>query len=205
MKSKPDWLYLRPALIIMSMALLFSIIIKLVGIQYYQEMSALYDQKNAEHSDVKMKLAEVREEKEIVASFSESFASLEKSGQFDGKQRIDWVDAVNSARQKMKLPLVSYLISPQSPYVADYLQTDGYASVMLSSVKLEASLLHEGDMVDLFGWMESQAAGQLHLSHCELRRTEAQFGYYADRSNMDVSCDFSWFTIIPESEFSLDG
>ncbi len=205
MAFKPDWLYLRPALIIMSTALLFAILIKLLGVHYYQEALAQYDQKNAEYNEINTALATLREEQKMIVNFKESFNHLVKEGLFDSKQRIEWVDTVNNARRKMKLPLVRYQISPQTSYSAKYLPVDEHVNVMSSLVKLDAGLLHEGDLVYLFKQMDNNAPGQLHLSQCKLIRIEKVFGYFSAHPNMNVTCEFSWLRVAPLQEVLLNG
>ncbi len=200
MTNKIDWQYLRPALIVVALSLLFSVLLVFLGRDYRADMSALYQLKLSAYSEVERQLDEVRHDKELIARYLTPFNQLVRSGLFDQKQRVEWVDAVNAARAKMKLPLVRYQIAAQVPYLADYLTDEGYVRVMASEVKLEAGLLHEGDLVDLFNWMERYAPGQLHLSHCEMKRAEEVFGYYADRPNLKLMCDLQWFTIEPLDE-----
>ncbi len=205
MKSKPDWFYLRPALIVMTVALLFSISIKLLGIYYYQGVLTKYEQQNVLYQETNATLTEVREAQDIIATYGERFDELERSGLFDGKERVKWVDAVNSARREMKLPLVRYELSAQVPFIPTYLPGDEFVSAVSSTIKLEAGLLHEGDIIDLFGWMERYAPGQLHLSQCELVRSEATFGYFTENPNMNVTCYFNWITLLPAEGVTIDG
>ena len=200
MTNKIDWQYLRPALIVVALSLLFSVLLVFLGRDYRADMSAIYQLKLSAYSEVERQLDEVRHDKELIARYLTPFNQLVRSGLFDQKQRVEWVDAVNAARAKMKLPLVRYQIAAQVPYLAGYLTDDGYVRVMASEVKLEAGLLHEGDLVDLFNWMERYAPGQLHLSHCKMKRAEEVFGYYADRPNLKLMCDLQWFTIEPLDE-----
>ena len=204
MGFNPDWRYLRPALIVVVLAVIFSCLLLFLGADYRQHMADYYDLKSAEYSDVEMQLEEVREDKEILAVYLDKFNALEKTGVFDNKRRVEWVDAVNNARKNMKLPLVRYQISPQVEFSAEYLMGDGEVNVRTSQVKLEAGLLHEADLVDLFKWMDQYAPGQMHVSDCKMRRSEDKFGYYADRPNLKLYCELLWFTIHPIVEEGVD-
>ena len=200
MRVNIDWRYLRPALIVAGLALLFSSLLLLLGNDYNVNMATLHHLKTSEYSDIEFRLNEIRQDEELIGLYLDKFNALAKTGVFDQKQRVEWVDAVNNARHKMKMPLVRYQIAPQLPYSADYLHQDGYVDVMVSQVKLEAGLLHEGDLVDLFNWMDRYAPGQLHLSHCKVKRVEEVFGYYGDRPNLNLLCDLRWFTLHPLDE-----
>ncbi|TPW17498.1 MAG: hypothetical protein FD130_641 [Halothiobacillaceae bacterium] len=197
MKDRRNWIYLRPALIVISISLLFASILVQVGNRYYTEMLALYTQKSSEYGDAETALTGVREDLEIIAGYQERFNVLERSHLFDNRQRIDWVDAVNSARRAMKLSLVRYQIAPQMPFSADYLPTEEPLQVTSSSVRLDAELLHEGDLVDLFHWMERSAPGQLYLTQCEMNRSGITLSYSPDQHNITLSCEFSWITLHP--------
>ncbi len=197
MKFSPDWHYLRPALMVVVMALLFSGALKLIGYNYVGKMQLLHEEKSVEHADAEAKLSTLREDGQIIEEYAEKFSVLARAGLFDQKKRIDWVDAVNSARSEMRLPMVRYQISPQSIFQSEYMPVDEHVAVMSSHVKFEAGLLHEGDLIDLFSWMMRYVPGQLHLSQCEMSRTEQYFGYYADRPNLNVICDFNWMTMLP--------
>ncbi len=205
MRFSPDWRYLRPALLVLAMALLFAVALKLIGYSYLGQMTQLHEQKNGEHSEAQAKLTTLREDGQIITDYRERFSTLARAGLFDAKKRVEWVDAVNGARRAMKLPLVRYQISPQSIFQPGYLPVDEHVSVMSSNVKLEAGLLHEGDLVDLFAWMERYVPGQLHLSQCEMSRTEQYFGYYVDRPNLNVVCDLNWLTMAPQPHEAAHG
>ena len=197
MKLNIDWRYIRPALIVASLSLVFSIVLVYLGHNYHEDMLAHHALKSAEFSDAEMQLNELREDKEIINAYLDNFNAMEKKGLFDAKHRVDWVDTVNEARSKMKLPIVRYQIFPQQQFSANYLVDEGLVNVVSSKVKLEAGLLHEGDLADLFSWIDKYAPGQIHLSSCDLKRVELVFGYYSHGPNLNVACELDWFSIIP--------
>ncbi len=197
MKLKVDWHYLRPALIVASLSMVFSAVLIFLGHNYHADMVDHHALKNAEFSEAEMQMEELREEKEIIAAYLDNFIAMQKSGIFDAKHRVDWVDSVNEARRKMKLPIVRYQIFPQRAYNAEYLVDEGLVNVVTSQIKLEAGLLHEGDLADLFSWMDKYAPGQIHLSNCDLKRVELVFGYYSHGPNLNVNCELEWFSVIP--------
>lgn len=197
MKRSTDWHYLRSALVVVSLSLIFSAILIYLGYTYHQDMLNHHALKSAEFSDAEMQLEELREDKEIISVYLDNFKAMEKNGLFDAKHRVDWVDTVNEARRKMKLPIVRYQIFPQEQFSAAYLLDEGLVNVVSSKIKLEAGLLHEGDLADLFGWMDQHAPGQIHLSSCGLKRVELVFGYYRHGPNLSVECELDWFSIIP--------
>lgn len=198
--SKIDWRYLRPALVVMALAVCLSGALMFLGTDFRKKMAQLYYLKQSELGDVEMAFEKLREDERLTALYLAEFNALEEKGVFDKKQRVDWVDAVNSARSKMKLPLVRYQISPQVSFSAEYLMGSEYVTVNASQVKLEAGLLHEGDLDDLFKWMDLYAPGQLHVSHCEMKQMEKVFDYYGDRANLTVLCELNWYVVSPLSD-----
>ncbi len=199
MMSNIDWRYLRPALIVMALTIFLSSVLMFLGADFRTKMAQLYYSKQSELGDVELEFEKIREDERLTALYLTQFNTLKEEGIFDEKKRVDWVDAVNSARSKMKLPLVRYQISPQTSFSAEYLSGSEYVSVNVSQVKLEAGLLHEGDLKDLFKWMDLYAPGQLHVSHCEMKQMEAVFGYYGDSANLTVLCELNWYVISPLS------
>lgn len=197
MKRSVDWHYLRSAIFIVSLLLILSVTLIYVGYTYHQGMLEQHSLKSAEFSDVKMQLEELKEDKEIISIYLDNFKAMEKDGLFNAKHRVDWVDTVNEARRKMKLSIVRYQIFPQEQFSAAYLLNEGLVDVVSSKIKLEAGLLHEGDLADLFGWMDQHAPGQIHFSSCNLKRVETVFGYYSHGPNLSVECELDWFSIIP--------
>ncbi len=192
-----DWRYMRSALVFALISVIVSVSLVGASFHYYTQMKSEYSLKKSERDNLKLMLENAREDQAVIQEYLERFRALERGGIFDESQRVEWVDAVNNARRKMKLPLVRYHIFPEAVFDADYLVNDGYVTVVVSRVKLEAGLLHEGDLVDLFHWMDLYAPGQLHVSECNMKRSGVVYGYYADSPNLAVTCELLWFTIKP--------
>ncbi|MFC1751256.1 hypothetical protein ACFL2V_20940 [Pseudomonadota bacterium] len=195
--SAIDWRYMRSALIVVVISVLVAALVVSASMHYYSNIEVEYSLKSSEHDDLQQMLADAREDETIIKDYLDGFRGLEQAGVFDKTQRVEWVDAVNNARSNMKLPLVRYHILPEAAFEADYLTNDGYVTITASQVKLEAGLLHEGDLDDLFSWMDRYAPGQLHVSECNMKRTGLVFGYYEDSSNLTVECQMLWLTIKP--------
>lgn len=197
--SSIDWFYLRPTLIITMMAFTFSMALVYLSQSYLTDMRQQYNNTNSAYNNAKSQLHDVQDDELIIQQYRQRFETLQSTGIFDSKQRIDWVDSVNNARKKMKLPMVSYQISAQKTFNANYLSEDEHAKVKMSHINLEAGLLHEDDLADLFNWMARYAPGQLHLSRCDMKPVEGVYGYYAERPNLLASCELLWLTVHPSN------
>lgn len=195
--SNIDWQYLRPAMIVVLCALVFSSALIFLGHDYHSEMLDYHAMKSTDYSNAELQLETLREDEKIIEEYLDSFIAIAESGLFDEKHRVNWVDTVNVARSLMRLPLVKYQISPHQVHVADYLIDAGLVNVMSSRIKLDAGLLHEGDLVDLFAWMDKYAPGQIHLSKCDMKSVEKVFAYYRHGPNLNVHCELDWFSVIP--------
>lgn len=192
-----DWHYMKSTLIIVGISVITSGVLVFLSIYHYSQLEQQYLQKNREYRELQLMSDDARKDEQIIKQYLNRFRELENTGVFEKTQRVEWVDAVNNARKNMKLPIVRYHLFPAVVYEADYLLSEGYASVIASQVNLEAGLLHEGDLVDLFHWMELYAPGQLHVSECTMKRSRVTLGYFADSPNLTVTCKLLWFTLKP--------
>jgi len=197
MRHKLDWLYLQPALITVSAALVMTMLLVYFSYIYRSEVQADYDTELTLYRDIERKISEVNEDKMFIEVYGERFKALESAGIFVAEQRVSWVDSLQTAIREMKLPNVRYEVSPQR-VSADNLSYDANnITVHASPLKIEMNLLHEQDMITLLERLEHNVVGRFLIDSCEIKRAEVKFGYYLDRPNLGITCHMRWLTLSP--------
>ncbi len=205
MKRKFDWHYLRPALILISISVVTTMLLTYFSYSYRVELQTDYDSEQENFQAIEGKFREANEDKYIIEVYSERFKTLESEGVFVAEQRVDWVDSLQAAIRAMKLSGVKYEVSPQRLYSDNLLQDADSIHIYASPVKVEMNLLHEQDMIALLERLERKVMGRFLIESCEMKRAELKFGYYLDRYNLGVSCQLRWLTLSPaDSEAGVD-
>ena len=115
------------------------------------------------------------------------------------EQRINWLDALRSANQKVGLFGVNYDISARQSHPNAGLWNPGQMRVLQSVMKLRLPLLHEEDLLNFMEALREQNAGVFLIDQCAIRRaSSAQTTRY--QPNMTAECQLSWLTTQPPVE-----
>lgn len=126
---------------------------------------------------------ELVERTKIYAEYARQFTKLRNHGIIGKENRLSWLEALQSANDKLMLPLMQYKIAPQEPYPEEVLGYD-YPDVYVTrtAMDLDMTLFHEGDLFTIFDNIKRQAQGMSLLDHCSIEPTQK-----IDMQEMDIS------------------
>jgi hypothetical protein len=110
------------------------------------------------------------------------------------QKRLEWVDGLRRIHKDRKLFNISYSINPQEAYTMGILPNLGGFTLNRSVMKLELSMLHEGDLVTLVDELRAEQGSPFIVRDCEITRiAAAKPNSFAP--NMLGKCEIDWLTL----------
>ena len=195
MKIDIDWSYMKPSLVITGVLILFAMGIAFSSWIYLTNHEDGASRQYQEMLEANSKLSDILDDKRLFNSYFDRYQTLVDSGVIGNEQRLEWVDAVKSRIEVLKLPELFYKIKPQKKFESpDIAQSEG-VSVTQSQIELTFGIYHTEDLIDLLSEMERQIAGAFYVESCKLTRIEKRFSFFKDNTNMKAVCNINWFTL----------
>lgn len=133
-------------------------------------------------------------EKETIVNYLPVYQQLLDRGIIGQEKRIEWVDSLRKIHQQHKLFNINYTIGIQESYKPSFINDTGTFQVHRSIMKLDLSLLHEGDLLTLLSGLEEMQTTPFIVRRCELRRLSVSTTR-ALQPNMSGQCELDWLTI----------
>jgi hypothetical protein len=134
------------------------------------------------------------QEKETIIKYLPQYQHLIDIGFIGQEKRLEWVDGLRKIHKDRKLFNISYSINPQEPYTVGFLPNLGRFTLNRSLMKLELSMLHEGDLILLVDELRTAQASPFIVRSCELTRiTGAKSNNFVP--NMLGECEIDWLTL----------
>jgi hypothetical protein len=194
-KSDIDWSLLRGPLIIFSICLVVAS--SLIGGSYYfnKNLNAEFKKNKSSFQSISRRYLDVDQEEKALHEYYPRFVKLYNKGIIGREKRLDWIETLRQAGEKVKLPSLTYTIDSQEEFIPGYyIDYTGYA-LYRSGMKLELGLLHEGDLFKLIDYINHNANGIYTLTECSFRMTGKEIVLEKDHSNITATCLLYWITI----------
>ena len=199
----PDWQYLRGALVFFTCAATLSAAL-LAGSMYFERSM---DQDYLRHSDkldsLSRRYQALGGQEDVIRDFSSRFTDLYKTGILGREHRLNWIEVLQEAGNRLSVPSLSYEIRAQKSYYPDFPVPAGGYGIFVSEMSLEMQLLHEGDLFTLLRFLNEHARGLYSVSSCELTRNFVQLTDDPGAGNVTASCLLEWFSIKPKDEMEI--
>ncbi|MGH8671509.1 MAG: hypothetical protein ACREUA_05655 [Burkholderiales bacterium] len=135
------------------------------------------------------------EEKLLIERYIDPFRQLQNEGIYGNEQRLNWVDALRSIHQRLKLGGLRYELSAQNSHTPPPGVNPGSLELRQSEMKLTLDLLHEGDLMRFFEAVNDKRVGLYHLTSCTLTRREDAGGMIQVQGNVQAQCELLWLTL----------
>lgn len=161
-----------------------------------QAQTALSQQQNLLR-DAQARMQRSGDEETIITQYVDKYRQLQQSGFIGDEQRINWIDALRIANERVDLFGVNYGVDAQQPYSYAAELNPGPFAIRQSVMKLEFQLLHELDLLRFFDALRTQNNGLFHVDNCALRRTETT-GAIRYQPNIAANCQLTWITATPD-------
>jgi hypothetical protein len=192
-----DWGVLRNALILMGISLAISSGLLSSSFHFWEKMDRMYKQERSALFGVRAQFQNIDEEEKIIEKYLPLYRDLESKGIIGRERRLDWIDTLRQASQRVQLPMLRYVIDSQSIHRPEFFVSEGSFQIYSSNMKLDLGLLHEGDLGTLFAELDANATGVYTVFECELSRNHRQHDFVkrADATNLRAECGLRWLTI----------
>jgi hypothetical protein len=115
------------------------------------------------------------------------FRALEARGAVGPEQRLEWIERLRLARERLGLPALDYELRPRRP-----LEPGGGAGgyrLTASPMRLTAALLHEEDLLRLLAELRAEPSAILRPLGCRLAR--------GPEAGLAADCELEWVTVEP--------
>jgi len=189
-----DWKELRGAIVILAVCLSVGISILYLSLYFQERMQRDFNRNDARFRSISQRYLAVDEEEKLINEYYPKFIDLFNHGVIGKEQRLNWIEVLRTATRDIKLPRLSYQIESQKPYTPGYSISPGKFKVYSSNMKLEMSLLHEGDLFNIFAELDEKARGLYSPTICTLSST-GEIMEQRDAANVKASCELQWYTI----------
>ena len=137
----------------------------------------------------------VDEEERIVKTSYPRFVDLYNHGIIGRESRLSWVETLNRAGERIRLPELRYKVASREAYAPEFPIVTGTYQIYSSTMDLQAGLLHEGDFVALTEFLDREADGLYSISKCTFKRMLPEISMDARKANISAKCDLEWFSI----------
>ena len=189
-----DWPYLRGALVFFACAAALSASLLAASVYFERSM----EQGCLRHSDKLDSLSRryhaLGGQEDVIRDFSSRFMGLYQRGILGREHRLNWIEALQEAGNRLSVPSLGYEIRAQQPRTDFPVPAGGYG-IYVSEMSLEMQLLHEGDLFTLLRFLDEHARGLYSVSSCELTRNFVQLTDNPEAGNVTASCLLEWFSI----------
>lgn len=195
MKFTPqDWMSLRNPLVGLALALiLMTLLVGFAGKKKEAAQAALDKQQN-QLNQARQRYQTSGLEKDTIVKYLPVYQRLIQSGFVGEERRIEWVDALRKIHNEHKLFGINYSIGVQEQYKPAFNLNAGSFGLYRSVMKLELSMLHEGDLLTLISGLRNEQTTPFMLRECEITKT-SNLNPNKLAAYFVASCELDWLTI----------
>lgn len=197
-----------PLLALVASLLIGAAIVVYSSERLQQEQDRLGQLKTAQAMSQK-KVLTSGDENQLILHYSADYQRLARQGFVGSESRINWLDALRTTNQDLKLFGVEYAIEPQQasasaaePGAQPAADAKG-PQLRQTRMKLRLNLLHEGDLMRFFDHLAAQNVGLFSIEDCAMQR----IGEVAQNAapllpsrvqpHLQADCQLAWFTVDP--------
>ena len=190
-----DWSILKKSITFLSICLIIASTLSVGSYYFSSKLEKEYNNNKRIFQSISRKYLDVDQEEKLLIDYYPKFIKLYEKGVIGREKRLNWLETLRQAGEKVNLPSLAYSISSQQEYTPEYnINYNGY-SLYRSSMKLTLGLLHEGDLFKLIEYINRTANGSSTLSECTFRMNGEKVVYNKNHANISASCLLYWITI----------
>ena len=195
MKLNPqDWRKLRNPLIGLGMALVLIALLLSYSGQLKQQAYILLQSQQNQLNQAHQHYQTSGMEKDTIFKYLPLYQQLITRGFIGEERRIEWVDDLRTIHQQNKLFGINYSIGAQEQYKPDFTLNTGPFTLHRSTMKIELSMLHEGDLLTMIDALLARDATPFMLRECVITRL-TDFAKNKLAPNLLADCELDWITI----------
>ena len=190
-----DWRALRGSMILAAFAVTIGVVVTGAALRFHTEASRGYDREKDRLEAVRSRYRTIDEQKRQIETWLPAYRSLESVGIIGEERRLEWIETLRAAAARVGLPSLRYRIEPRTAHEAEPGLEAGNHAVFSTVVRLEAGLVHEGDLERLLRELAAADSGLFHIERCGVRRSGPNFLMRPGAINLGAECDLRWITL----------
>ena len=137
----------------------------------------------------------IDDEERMIEDLLPRFRRLEADGIIGPETRLDWVETLRAASQRLGLPELRYALGAQERLPGGGDPDRAGFGVYRSLMDLHLDLLHEEDLIRLFAWMGRESPGLFSVTKCRILRAGDQFAHLPAVANLRAACTLEWLSL----------
>ncbi|VAW73450.1 hypothetical protein MNBD_GAMMA10-1495 [hydrothermal vent metagenome] len=135
----------------------------------------------------------------LLLMFEKKYNTLIKIGIVGEENRLNWVNIIETATARFKIPYLKYRIEKRRQISSSHLNAQ-YPGITLfkSPMTFDMQLLHEGDLYIIINHLDKTAKGLFDIQSCTISRNHISSSSLLDSitdKNFTALCKFNWYTI----------
>ncbi len=151
---------------------------------------------NAQFQSVSGRYLAVDEEEKQIKRYYPRFLDLYHGGIIGQEERLNWIEVLRDAGERLRIPNLSYEIRSQGMFTPSFPVDLGRFQLYSSEMTFSLQALHEGDLTRLLQLLDAKAKGLFSLHECRMSKvTQVIDTGSADKANLAINCEMNWFTI----------
>jgi hypothetical protein len=196
--SKDDTRYLRASIVWLVLGL--CVCAAAASASYLHWQDAQKQQKAAQNADkeIRNKLALASKEEQELKEKISRYLALKQAGVLGDEKRLDWVEQLALIRRDRKLADLQYELTAQHPAERTLITAGpnaGGHQFYTSTLKLTASLLHEGDLIALLDDIKTRLSAIPSVRECLVDRRQVDERAFSLSYGLKGECTLELLTI----------
>lgn len=162
---------------------------------FRSEMREAFAAEQSRFRAISQRYLSVDEEERIVREQFPTFRALYRDGVIGDERRLDWLEGVRVASERLDLPHLELRMESQRAGEPGFSVAPGQFELRASTMRLKLGLVHEGDLVGFLEAVDAGTPGHHSITRCSLRRLVPDFVANGASRNLDAECELTWFTL----------
>jgi hypothetical protein len=194
--SKIDWFYLRRPLIMLAVAILFSVGIAMVGYQYEKVQREQYQTALSTLRSTHKLYSDIVNDIDLLEQYRSLYSEYKATGLVGDERRLSWIESLESTNEVLRLPTLGYSLKPQEKFQRPGFKLKRGVSVMASPMELTIGMLHEEDLFALLEGLHLSIRNLFTVDSCSINRQgPIERSLATKKSNLQSRCTIRWVTI----------
>lgn len=163
--------------------------------RYAERAAAEFASARADRVAIQTRLLRATDEEREIQARLVDYQNLRARGVLGEERRLDWVETIKQIKLDRRIYDVRYSIEPRRTLDLPGVRPEPGIDLLMSRVRLEASLLHEGDLFDLLDDLRSRLAPVVVVRSCSMGRTERSRVETGSGARLKADCVIDLVTI----------
>ncbi len=194
-RDELDWSVIKFSTITFIAILLVSLGLITGSWIFKEKMFSKYNINKLKFLSISQKYLAVDEDEKIIKQYYPEFVELYKKGLVGREHRLNWIETLQASSERVKLPGLTYDISPQERYLPIFDVNLGKFSLFSSAMNLSIDMLHEGDLSRFINDMNKHVEGMFTIKECSFAWASETLIINHDATNIRAECELQWLNI----------